>query len=69
MDNEQVEIVTIPPHTLIRINGIPFELSESAQAYGLQSNLDLAFELREPTSLAGTVVKSSGTDEDMYGFD
>jgi hypothetical protein len=41
--------VMIPPGTVVTINGMPFELVESALVYGCEGNLDLALnELHKP---------------------
>ncbi|MCG3655984.1 hypothetical protein L5F23_04565 [Aliarcobacter butzleri] len=48
---KELETLTISKGTLIHINGIPFELSKDTKVMGLQSNLDLAFNLNQSNEL------------------
>lgn len=44
-DNKQeLEELTIPKGTIVKINGIPFELPEDTKVLGLESNLRLALD-------------------------
>lgn len=42
-NEEELEELTISKGTIIHLNSIPFELSEDTKVFGLQSNLDFAF--------------------------
>ncbi|MFX4154257.1 hypothetical protein ACOL23_04860 [Aliarcobacter butzleri] len=51
MKKNELENIVVPKGTLIHINGIPFELPEDTTVLGLQSNLDLAFNLNQSNEL------------------